>query len=87
MKGKDCFGILDEVFPMGDEGLRAVVPECFECSDRVECLKAALSTTEGLEMREEIMDRRPVSGLIERLKRWSEKKELSHMIKEEKKRK
>ena len=72
---------------MGDEGLREIVPECFECSDRVECLKAALSTGKGLEMREQIMDRRPVSGLIERLKRWSQKKELSHMIKEEKKRK
>ena len=87
MNRKACFGILDEVFPMGEEGLREVVAGCFECADRVECLRAALSTVEGIEMREEAMDRRPVSGVIMRLKRWSEKKALSRMIEEEKRKK
>lgn len=87
MEGKDCFGILDEVFPMGEDGLREIVPACFECPDRVACLRAALATVKGLEMREALLDRAPAGGLIGRLKRWSQKKELSRQIEEENKRK
>jgi len=74
---KDCFGILDNVFPMGNEGLRAIVPECFECPDRKECLQDALKTKQGFQLRSEVLDRSSAGGVIGRLKRWSDKKALS----------
>ena len=76
---KDCFGILDKVFPMGKEGLREIVPTCFECPHRKECLQAALQTDEGLELRGEVLARSSPPGMVGRLKRWSEKKELSRL--------
>jgi hypothetical protein len=78
---KDCFGVLDKIFPMGDQGLREIVPACFDCPDRMDCLKASLNTEEGLEFKSGIIDRSPVRGLIGRLKRWSDKKELSMRLK------
>ena len=74
---KDCFGILDNVFPVGNEGLREIVPECFECSLKKECLQAALQTDQGFELRSEVLDRSSSGGLMGSLKRWSDKKALS----------
>ena len=74
---KDCFGILDNVFPMGNEGFREIVPECFKCSERKECLQAALQTEQGFELRSEALDRSSSGGLMGSLKRWSDKKALS----------
>ena len=87
MAKKECFGILDKVFPVGKKGLREIVPECFQCHERASCLKEALSTREGLEMREEILDRAEASGMIGRLQRWSQKKELSRLLKEDRRKK
>jgi hypothetical protein len=87
MEKKDCFGILDSVFPLTDRGLREIVPECFECDDRLSCLKEALATKEGVEMREDILKSAPAEGLIGRIKRWSEKKELRRITKKEKNKK
>ena len=78
---KDCFGILDRVFPMGKEGLREIVPVCFECPEKKECLQAALKTDDGYKLREAALSRQPVGGMIGRLRRWSEKKELSRLSK------
>ena len=78
---RECFGILDKVFPLGKEGLREIVPACFECPDRKSCLKTALNTEEGLGLRTEVLDRSPAEGLLGRLKRWSDKKELSRLRK------
>ncbi len=77
---KDCFGVLENVFPMGEKGLREIVPDCFDCPHRISCLQAALDTKEGLEFRGEIIDRSTADGLIGRIKRWSDKKELSRLI-------
>ena len=57
MKNKDCFGQLDSVFPMGESGLREVDQACFGCAVKTGCLKAALTTKEGLAMRGELVDR------------------------------
>jgi hypothetical protein len=76
---KTCFGILDEVFPMGPEGLREVVPACFECPDKTDCLKAALNTEKGVELRSQILERTPATGFVGRLRRWSERKSLSRI--------
>lgn len=81
---KNCFGILDNVFPMGKEGLREIIPACFDCPDRIECLQSALKTEQGLVFRSEIIDRAPASGLVGRLKRWSDKKDLSRRLKQKK---
>ena len=82
MVEKDCFGILDKVFPVGENGLRGIVPECFHCPERTKCLRAALSTKEGLEMKAEILDRAAAGGIIGRLKLWSQKKEISRLIRQ-----
>ena len=67
---------MEKVFPVTKNGLREIVPECFECPDRVTCLKKAMTTQEGIEMRSEILDRSPAHGLFGRIRRWSERKEL-----------
>ncbi len=81
---KDCFGILDNVFPMGNEGLREIVPECFQCPDRKACLQAALQTENGFELRSEVLGRSSSGGLLGSLKRWSDKKEISRLKKQHK---
>ncbi len=80
MQEKGCFGILQRVFPMGTEGLREVSSGCLECFWRVSCLRAALSTPEGLRMRLEMVDRAASKGMMGRLERWSKKKELSDLL-------
>ncbi len=79
---KDCFGVLQMVFPIGDSGLRESPSQCFQCSERTACLKAALKTKEGLAMKGEVLDRAAASGMVGRLKRWSRKKELHRLINE-----
>ena len=76
---KDCFGILNRVFPPGKEGLREIVPSCFDCPDKKACLQAALATRDGIDFRGEVLDRAAPSGWVGRLRRWSEKKALSRL--------
>lgn len=85
MNKKDCYGILDRVFPKGDHGIRQVPPECFDCADRVTCLREAINTKEGLEMKAQLLVRAEQGGLISRFQRWSQKKHLSRRIKQGKK--
>jgi hypothetical protein len=79
---KECFGVLDKVFPMGDRGLREVVPACFHCPDKKECLQAALTTEDGLRFRSHVLDRGATSGLVGPLRRWSQRKTLHRLLKE-----
>ena len=78
---KDCFGILESVFPMGKEGLREIIPTCFECAEKKACLQTALKTEEGFQLRSEVLDRSPANGFLGKLRRWSERKELSRLSK------
>ena len=87
MERKDCFGILDEVFPVSKNGLREIDPDCFQCKDRINCLKEAVSTKEGIKMRSEVLDRSPGHGFMNRLKRWSSMKELNRLAEQKNKRK
>ena len=80
MERKECFGILDNVFPVSDNGLREIVADCFQCPDRILCLKTAIGTKEGIEMREKLLDRAIGKGFINRLQNWSRKKELNRLI-------
>lgn len=82
MEKKTCFGVLNRVFPVGDSGLREVPSSCLECPERVSCLRQALKTRQGLKMQAERLDRAEAYGMIDRLRRWSLKKELSQRKKE-----
>ncbi len=72
-----CFGKLDRVFPMGEDGLRQSPEACFSCYCKTECLRAALSGREGLTVHEESVDRAYRSGMIGFIHRWSRKKEIN----------
>lgn len=80
---KACFGILENVFPVSATGMREVVPGCFDCADKTDCLRAALSTLEGLRFREELLERRSPGGLAGLINRWSQKKRLSDLMRRE----
>jgi hypothetical protein len=82
---KDCFGRLDKVFPMAEQGLRQVPPDCFDCAGRKACMQAALETRDGIAFRGELLERSPQKGVLGRIKRWSRKKTLAERMKEEKK--
>ncbi|MBN1277773.1 MAG: hypothetical protein JXA35_09820 [Deltaproteobacteria bacterium] len=77
MPQKDCFGILNRVFPVGKEGFRESGTDCSICDDKKECMQKALKTEDGLQFRAEILDRIPARGFIQRIKRWSDRKDLS----------
>ena len=82
MSHKGCFAKLDHVFPVGEEGLREIVSTCFDCAELKACLQAALHTRDGIVLRREALDRCPATGLVGRLRRWSDRKTLSRLIKE-----
>ena len=82
MKEKNCFGVLDRVFPVGKEGLREVPQDCFQCEDRLPCLKKAIDTKEGVKMRSDNLEKIPHEGIMRKVKRWSQKKELSRLTRE-----
>lgn len=76
---KTCFGDLDQVFPRTSEGLRAVPDRCLDCPEKGPCLKSALDTPPGLDLRSGLLEREPANGFIAKLKRWSQKKHLSRL--------
>jgi hypothetical protein len=71
-----CFGHLETVFPMGEDGLRHTPAACLECLYKTECLRTAIQGREGLKVREEHVDRAYDSGMIGFLERWSRKKSI-----------
>ena len=71
-----CFGDLDIVFPMGENGLRNTPESCMICLYKTECLKKAMAGEAGLQVREEKVDRAYASGVIGFMERWSSRKEL-----------
>lgn len=81
---KECYGVLDKVFPMGSDGLREVVAACFDCPVKRECLQDALKTKDGLGFRAQLLERTPAEGVTGFLRRWSQMKEISRQLKEEK---
>ncbi len=76
-----CFGVLDSVFPKGDDGLRNTPQACLKCPHKTECLRSAMERAGGLKVREEFVDRAYSSGMIGFLERWSKKKDLQRRIK------
>lgn len=72
-----CFGKLETVFPMGDDGLRCTPDSCMTCGDKTECLRAAMTRPSGIDVREEMVDRAYAAGQMGFLERWSKRKNLS----------
>ena len=75
-----CFGILESVFPKGEDGLRSTPVKCHSCPHKVLCLKKAAEGTSGMTMKEEVIDRAYGAGLITFYERWSRKKYLKKKI-------
>ena len=71
-----CFGILENVFPMQQNGLRGTPESCMPCRHKTECLRAAMAGQEGFKVKEEIVDRAYTAGMIGFISRWSRKKTL-----------
>lgn len=72
----ECFGFLERVFPMGENGLRHSPGPCMTCAHKTECLKAAVSKDKGLQVKEEKVDRAWQAGRISFLQRWARKKSI-----------
>ena len=74
-----CFGQLDQVFPLGEDDLRSVRPECRDCGQVQACLKAASESEAGTEMmasRMAAMNHGSHQGVKGFLNRWSELKNM-----------
>ncbi|CAO0820223.1 4Fe-4S Wbl-type domain-containing protein [Desulfarculales bacterium] len=69
----DCYGVLEKVFPRSKQGLREVQEQCWNCAERVECLRAAVSGQGQREMAEDNArrDSTLLGGVSGFLNRWS----------------
>ena len=73
---KPCFGQLETVFPLQEDGLRESPVECLDCPDKTSCLRAAISGSQGPTLAEERVDRAYQAGVMGFFERWSKKKSL-----------
>ena len=71
-----CFGNLDAVFPLGDDGLRHSPESCMVCFCKTECLREAITGPEGIQVKKEQVKRAHSSGTISFVERWARKKAL-----------
>lgn len=76
-KRPECFGHLDTVFPLGEDGLRHSPETCLECPHKTDCLRTGLKGEAGLKVHQEHVDRSYDSGMIGFMERWSKKKTIS----------
>ncbi len=77
-----CFGRLDDVFPMGENGFRESPERCFPCIYKTRCLRRAMAGPDGLKVRVEMVDRAHDTSWRGAFKRWSMRKTLTRQIKE-----
>ena len=77
-----CYGDIETVFPKGKDGLRHSPESCFDCGFKVDCLKQAMTSADGIRTKEELTDRAYRSGLIGFFERWSKKKNYARKIQE-----
>jgi hypothetical protein len=76
-----CFGILEKVFPMTDQGLRQTPDACFyHCPVKTKCLQQAMATKDGVKVEEELIDRGTQSGVMTFFERWSRKKQVHRKL-------
>ena len=72
----NCYADLSVVFPKHDDGLRHTPRSCMICVFKTECLREAMENRDGLDVREEVVDRAYESGMLGFFERWSRKKML-----------
>ncbi len=76
-----CFGSLEKVFPMGENGLRQTPDECYlHCPLKTRCLGRAMATRAGVKVEEEIIERSTRAGAMNFFERWSRKKQVHRKI-------
>jgi len=78
-KRPPCYGELDKVFPLREDGFRVSPTECLQCSHKTECLRQAIGEASGFSVREEMIDRAYRGGVIGFFQRWSQKKNIHNM--------
>jgi hypothetical protein len=78
-----CFGKLDNVFPLGQDGLRHSPESCMVCFCKTECLRAAVAGEDGIQVKEEQVKRAYSSGSISFVQRWARKKTLENKKKKQ----
>lgn len=72
----ECFARLENVFPMGSDGLRHTPAGCRDCDIKTDCLRAAVTGEQGLTVHEERLERAYQAGSVGFLERWSQQKAL-----------
>jgi len=83
-----CFGDLDIVFPMNENGLRMSPETCLACEHKTSCLRDALQNSKkGTDVKHEHVDRAYEFGMIGFWERWSRKKALNRQTQKKFKRK
>jgi hypothetical protein len=76
-----CFGELEKVFPMQENGLRQTPESCFfHCPVKTRCLKQAIASRDGARVEEELIDRSEKAGIMTFFERWSRKKQVHRRI-------
>ena len=76
-KYSKCYGKLEIVFPLDQNGLRQTPGKCIICELKTSCLSSALNDSDqGLRLKEDLIDRAYQSGMLGFLQRWSSKKDL-----------
>jgi hypothetical protein len=76
-----CFGELEKVFPMGENGLRQTPKSCFfHCPVKTRCLKQAMASKDGAKVEEELIDRSEQAGIMGFFERWSRKKQVHRRL-------
>lgn len=82
----NCFGDLDIVFPMNENGLRMSPETCLACEHKTICLRDALQNSQkGHDVKHEHVDRAYESGMIGFWERWSRKKSLNRYTQDKRK--
>lgn len=76
-----CFGELEKVFPMQENGLRQTPESCFfHCPVKTRCLKQAMASKDGAKVEEELIDRGEQAGIMNFFERWSRKKQVHRRL-------
>ena len=78
-KRPSCYGDLEKVFPLREDGFRVSPTECLQCVHKTECLRWAIGEASGFSVREEMIDRAYRGGVIGFFQRWSQKKNIHNM--------
>lgn len=71
-----CYGNIENVFPLGADGLRHTPESCMVCRVKTECLRTAMQGEEGATVEMERIDRAYEAGMIGFVSRWSRRKAL-----------